>query len=383
MPLYNALVYVPSAELDALPATVSCDRCYSLVSGSPVSVGLTDAAGRFTLNDVPSGSNVRLVVQLGKWRRVVTLPPITACAPNTIDDPNLTRLPRDRSEGDLPRIAVTTGEADAFECLLLKMGISVDEFTSDMGGGRVHLYAGGQDTEGRGADRTVGNDYFSEATTLWASPAKLANYDMLLMSCEDGQLADAKSPFLANIENYMGVGGHLLLGHLQFYWLNHGSKALQATADYTGVGEDLPEPTTATIDTSFPKGAALADWLVGIGASATRGELTLYQGQHSVSGVVPPTARWIYATNPNGDNPTSIQHLTFNAPPGEPLSSQCGRVAFTDMHVSGMTGDSSSPDEPFPTGCTGTWTAQARALAFLVYDLARCVASDAAAPTGP
>jgi hypothetical protein len=32
-------------------------------------------------------------------------------------------------------------------------------------------------------------------------------------------------------------------------------------APQPGVLEDLPEPSTALIDTSFPKGAALADWL--------------------------------------------------------------------------------------------------------------------------
>jgi hypothetical protein len=264
------------------------------------------------------------------------------------------------------------------------MGISVGEFTSDTGSGRVHLYAGGPKfSDGRGAELIQPADYLSEATTLWASPTKLANYDMLLMSCEGSQYEAEKQPYLANIEGYANVGGRLLLGHLQSYWLRGGSTALRGTADYIGVGEDLPEPTTATIDDTFPKGAALADWLLGIGASGTRAQLTLYQGQHSVSGVVPPTARWIYATNPNENNATSIQHLTFNAPPDQPLSSQCGRVAFTDMHVNAMTSDNSSPDEPFPTGCTMNWTPQARALAFLVYDLARCVASDSAVPTGP
>ena len=57
---------------------------------------------------------------------------------------------------------------------------------------------------------------------------------------------------------------------------------------------------TATVDTTFPKGAALADWLVAVGATPTRGQIELYDSAHSVAQVTPPTQRWIYLpTNPN------------------------------------------------------------------------------------
>ena len=52
---------------------------------------------------------------------------------------------------------------------------------------------------------------------------------------------------------------------------------------------------TASVDTSFPKGAALADWLVNTAASTTRGQISLVMGQHSVAAVNAPYARrWIW-----------------------------------------------------------------------------------------
>jgi hypothetical protein len=78
-PLYNALVYVPNAPLAPFTAGVTCDLCGTPVSGSPLVTALTGPDGKFTLKNVPAGDNIPLVIQIGRWRREVTIPKVTAC----------------------------------------------------------------------------------------------------------------------------------------------------------------------------------------------------------------------------------------------------------------------------------------------------------------
>ena len=56
VPLYNVIVYVPNAALDPIPEGASCDRCSAQLSGKPIATALTDANGRFALENVPVGA---------------------------------------------------------------------------------------------------------------------------------------------------------------------------------------------------------------------------------------------------------------------------------------------------------------------------------------
>ena len=80
VPLYNALVYVPNGEVKPFTAGVTCDRCGSTTTGDPLVIALTDATGAFTLRNVPAGTSFPLVMQIGKWRRQVTIPAVPACS---------------------------------------------------------------------------------------------------------------------------------------------------------------------------------------------------------------------------------------------------------------------------------------------------------------
>src|SRR5262249_26303188 len=158
-------------------------------------------------------------------------------------------------------------------------------FTTDAGGGRVNLFVGGQTVVGgnggQGASSfaptfgAVGSMAFPAATDLWGNPMKLATYDLMGMSCEGGQVPDVKSAFTGNVKAFADAGGRIIAGHLQYYWLRNGPAPWPSTATYLDPQPDLPDPTSATVSTTFPKGAALADWLVATGATPTRGSLLL------------------------------------------------------------------------------------------------------------
>jgi hypothetical protein len=394
-PLYDALVYVPNGPLDPVPTGASCDLCSATASGHPIASALSDTAGHFQLANVPTGTNIPLVIQVGKWRRQVTIANVASCVDNPITDPNLTRLPRSQSEGNIPRIALTTGGSDALECLLRRIGVADSEFTTDSGNGRVQLYYGGDLTSptsgnGVGTSSFSAGGTFSSAGALWSNVLKMTSYDLLMLSCEGGQYASAKLPYLPNMEAYLNAGGRVFFDHLHFYWLNHGSAALKGTADYIGVGSDLPMPVDGIVNTTFPKGNAMADWLVNVGATPTRTQLAIYQGQYSVDAVNAPTQAWITVpvnTNDSKMRP-SVQYMTFNTPVGAAESAQCGRAVFTDLHmnvsVNGAGGDNSTPTKPFPTECkTNAMTPQAKALEFMFFDLSACVQPDNATPVAP
>jgi hypothetical protein len=83
-PLYDVAVYVPNAPLAPLPSGASCGSCDSLYSGSPLVSALTDASGHFTITHAPSGANIPLVIQIGKWRRQFTLSTVKPCVDVTV-----------------------------------------------------------------------------------------------------------------------------------------------------------------------------------------------------------------------------------------------------------------------------------------------------------
>src|SRR5262249_3415964 len=117
LPLYNAKVFIPAGPVPMpLASGVSCDRCDAIPLAAAYAT--TDYNGQFTLTDVPSGQNIPLVISLGKWQRVITLQQEVKDCTTTALDPQLTRLPRNKSEGNIPKIALSTGAADALECLL-------------------------------------------------------------------------------------------------------------------------------------------------------------------------------------------------------------------------------------------------------------------------
>ena len=378
LPLYNVTVYIPNAPVTPITHGATCDRCDARLSGEPIVTALTDTHGNFVLEDVPVGADIPLVIQIGKWRRQVTIPNVTECTDNALTDKNLTRLPRDKSEGDMPLIALTTGEADALECLLRKIGIADSEFTTEAGTGMVNLYAGMESGhEGTNSySQAFGGQPFTDAEVFWGTESNLMKYDVVLLSCEGSENPRNKqAPAPQNMKNFLDKGGRVFASHWHNYWVEHGPDPFPTAANWDHRNDD-PPPGDATIDQSFPKGKALADWLLNVGGSQTLGIIPLLAPQTTVR-TVNRAQRWIYS-----DAWAAVEYMTLNTPMEVPEEQQCGRLVLSDIHVS--SGDTSSPGDPYPDGCTTTdLTPEEKALIFMLFDLSSCVTTDTKPPPIP
>jgi len=406
VPLYNVAVYVPNAPVMPFTEGASCDRCGSAIL-NPVTAAVTDEAGAFVLQDAPVGQNIPLVIQVGKWRRQITLPAVSACMDNALTDPQVTRLPRNKAEGDIPKIAISVGGADQMECLPLRMGIDPAEFTNASGDGRIHLYVGHNGGGGGGLggggrtqgtpvtqfDAAHGGGMLTSSADLWASKDSLMKYDITILSCEGGA-NEREKPMSARqaMYDYASAGGRVFASHWHNVWFAQGPQPLPATGTWSdrrepvGSGMKLP----ATIIQTFPKGAALAKWLVNVGASTTQGEMMVDFPRDNLQGVNAMLARdWITVQNPNapaGSDPTATEYMSFNTPLNVPEDQICGREVYTDLHVAsvGVEETSALNAKGFPASCEQReMSAQEKAVAFMLFDLSACVQSESKPPKPP
>lgn len=369
LPIPGAYVYVPNSELKPLVTGPSCERCDQQFSGEPIARTQTDTNGVFTLESVPIGENVPLVVQVGKWRRQISISTVEACTDTSVPE-ELTRLPRNKAEGNIPKIALSTGSKDVLECLIRKIGVEDSEITPETGAGRVNLYARPGGTSSY-APTMNGGVAFTSSQTLWNSAANLYNYDLFIGSCEGGQQPSNESPqAIQNMYDFVNFGGRVFASHWHNYWI------LKQPAWTPGGAGNLitynlqPDllDVTADINTSFTRGARFADWLIlpTVNGSGVRGKIDLKAAQNTLEAVDTTRVQsWI--TVPASKN---VQYASFDTPITVPASQKCGRFVLSDIHVS----STDQPNMPFPSGCTsGALSAQEKALVFLLFDLSSCI----------
>ncbi len=413
VPLYNVYVFVPNGPVGGFVAGASCDKCADALSGYPLVTAVTDEKGAFKLDNVPVGTGIPLIIQTGKWRRQVKI--TTAACVDTPITKDLTRLPRDKSEGDIPKIAISTGGFDSLECLLRKIGIADSEFTNPSGTGRVNLYQGmppvTTSLPGGGKIPASTGSYttgvtFPKSETMWNDLPTLKTYDVVLLACEGAEYGDPSvetvltsfpkkvsyfgtksATALKNMQDYTAIGGRVFASHYHYYWLKAGPSPWPSLVSW-GYNPDLTPLTglAESIVTTFPKGNSMAKWLVNVGGSPTLGTIVIREPQHSVNSFdSTKLTEWIYAAGAKDTTGATISHaaqyLSFNTPVDKPTTSQCGRFVFSDIHVTA--GDIT--DKPFPSGCSGgtTLSPQELALEFMLFDLSSRVCDDKLPPTPP
>jgi hypothetical protein len=216
----GVIVYVPqtSTSLQALTDGVQCDTCASLYTGTPIASAVTDADGKFVLTNVPVGVTFKVVIQIGRWRRVVDQPAIVGtCGSGTpaaaLAPGENSRLPSKASEGNIPKIAISMSAGDHLQCLLRKIGIEESEFTNKNGAGRVHLYAyNGMKFNGTGTPSVTGVSCTGSpagtcATDLWSSPTQLDTYSAVIAPCDKnpfGGTPGSPNPYVGSAGSPLG-----------------------------------------------------------------------------------------------------------------------------------------------------------------------------------
>lgn len=431
LPIYGATVYVPNAPVQAFTTGVSCEQCGAATAGKALVTTTTGPDGTFLLPNVPVSStavgktnDIPVVIQLGRWRKQFTIQ-TTACTNTPVDDVKA-RLPKNKTEGDIPLTAISTGNVDGLECVFRKIGIDDTEFTDATGNGRIRLYkdngavissqagqcslngeactnygsncgytcsSGGRNCSNLGAKcnnnkgtcqdtkgvctQTAGT---KPASTLYNDADELAKYDMTIFECV-GKEQDKGVTSLANVMDYANKGGRVYATHYSYVWLATNSP-WSTTGDWGDVDQANLNTITANIDTTFTKGQAFAQWLNIVGGLKAAlpttpppwnppPQITINEARHDVDGpIVAPAQQWLYTSAPAT---ASVQHYTFNTDMTKPAEQQCGRVLFSDFHV---TTGSNTGDVVFPNECNNNaLTTQEKVLAFMLFDLASCVAT--------
>lgn len=376
-PLYNVAVYIPdwadaNGTLEPFPEGVQCTTCASTVNKPLVST-LTNTKGEFKLENVPVDKDVPVIVQVGKWRRKLTFDITKSCEENKVPDREF-RLPKNGQEGDMPQIAVTAGSCDSLECLLRGVGLDQSEFVAGHGGtGHVHVF-NGQGGNFPGAPSAGGPNMGGD---LWNDATKMAKYDVLLLSCECDEYNDAKGgthPMARQaMFDYINMGGRVFASHYHYTWFRNSPQG-----DFKGLAQwsdnSFNGYKEATVETSFPKGQAMADWLTHVNGSP---DFDIVDPRSDMTAVNSPATTWIVGRKPD----RQPRYFSFNAPVSAPSDQQCGRGVFGSLHLMGSGSSSSN----FPTGCPapGGLATQQKVLEFLFFDLSACVSSDSEPPPQP
>jgi hypothetical protein len=357
-PLPNVTVYIPNAPVSAFTPGVSCPVVGQAPSGSPLVGTTTGVDGSFTLVNVPVGSNIPLVIQAGRWRRQLVIPGTTACTANPLPT-NFAVMPKNQSEGDIPKIAIATGSVDSVECVLRKVGIDDAEFTNPNGTGRINLYSG-SNSAGALIDSTTPSE-----GTLMANPATLSQYDVLMLPCQGGQYIQPAAQ-LANFINFANVGGRVYSSHYSYVWM-YNNPPFNGVANWAVNQNGTLGTGTATIDTTFSDGQTLAQWLQLVGASTTQGQIALNTIKHDMNGVIAPSRSWMMLNQTLNTDTSPAMQMTFDTPMGTGVN-QCGRVLFNEYHVENPT--LPSVGVKFPAECSNAaMTPQEKLLEYSLFDL--------------
>ena len=314
-PLPNVLVYIPNAPVQPFTPGVACEH----VLGGRLRLAARQRRdrhdGNFTLQNVPVGTNIPLVIQTGRWRRQTVIPSVAACtntalptctAATAANGACLTSLPQTQAQGDIPLMAFATGSVDALECVMLKIGVAAVRVhqprrpaaASTSTSASSYDPVGGRHGARRRADRHehARPRTSSSATSTTLEPVRhgplpvrgrravarvqsVHNQQTKASTRHVGQPLQAG--YQSNVIDYANAGGRIFATHYSYIWLyndapvqQHGRRGTRTMTRHPATTARPPRPD-GLHQHELPQGARLAEWLQNIGASTTQGQIPL------------------------------------------------------------------------------------------------------------
>jgi hypothetical protein len=369
VPLPNVIVYVPNGgsapDYGVQPLAPGVSNPPT-VSGSPLVSTFSSANGTFTLQNMPVGTNIPLVIQAGKWRRMISIPSVASCTNTAVAaaSTSLPQYPEQYSSLDnIPRIAVVTGQFDDLECTVRQIGVNSSQFTDPSGTGAVNFYLGDAGPGAQIDSNTPTED------SLWSTQSQVDTYDLLLLPSQSASNDPAASAAnQAKLVSYANAGGRVFTSGDSWDWLYN-------VLPFSGtVAWEVNQGTSSYTDTGFvdevsnPYGQTFASWLVSESISGTPGQIPGITGvSKDYNGVIAPTSQWLYVNDATLGSDLS-QIFSFDTPVGAPAGNHLGRVFFKDATY-GEVPVALTTGVTFPAECSNTTPPSQLVLDFLLFNL--------------
>ena len=316
-PLPNIYVYI-AGKVNPFPPGNYCNQC-----SKPLDVWYTEtqsaADGTFSLDlsMVPSGSTASFVVNVGSFRKVTTIP--VSCGANTA--PALaSTLPGKSADGDIPKIAVTTGNSDHLDQILNVLGIT-----------EYDCYEGRASTSSTPTCTPIDTAVHLLEKT---SAKTIDDYNLLFVSCAPNAYKTFGTPTIAsNTSAFVTAGGRLFATDMSYDYV---AQAFPSAITWMGPS-GAPQPVNganvgvAGSYTGKIDDPSLVTWLNKLGA--TTGATVPLQGflnPWSVQASIPSSSNLIVDgtvsySGGSGDVPLTTE---FDV-------SSCGRVIYSSYHTAG------------------------------------------------
>jgi hypothetical protein len=229
----------------------------------------------------------------------------------------------------------------------------------------------------------------TDASTLWGSSAELQKYDMALFSCECNEFTPEHpmAPDPVNkttaafkaVTDFLSAGGRVFGTDYQYAWYRYTpDPKLAGALEIQGGAPQANNPVV--LDTTFPKGKALADWRAFVEPASPYGSVSCEQiWDNFTNANRAVTQVWGSSTSPSSTTPHP-RFVTINTPAGLPVEQQCGRAVHLDAHI---TTALDVMIKSYPTDCGAQLENGEQVLAFFFYDVASCIQDDKKPPEVP